>query len=146
MTVYCCKGIFCYRLSKDTFEYPPPPVEAMNFTKIAQLASVMHVPVAIFESGYVSKFKYLRMAITNRNYIPQEVKLFIKFWECLLSFSSEYSVIPARSSKNLNIKIKNTTISLVLRGPFEKFVDSPYYSESKICGGTVTVSFSKYLP
>jgi hypothetical protein len=32
------------------------------------------------------------------------------------------------------------------RGPFEKFVDSPYYSESKLCGGAVTVSFSKYLP
>jgi hypothetical protein len=32
------------------------------------------------------------------------------------------------------------------RGPFEKFVDSPYYSESELCGGAVTVSFSKYLP
>jgi hypothetical protein len=32
-----------------------------------------------------------------------------------------------------------------LRGPFEKFVDSPHYSESEICGGAVTVSFSKYL-
>jgi hypothetical protein len=30
------------------------------------------------------------------------------------------------------------------RGPFEKFVDSPYYSES-VCGGVVMVSFSKYL-
>jgi hypothetical protein len=26
------------------------------------------------------------------------------------------------------------------------FVDSPYYSESELCGGAVTVSFSKYLP
>jgi hypothetical protein len=33
-----------------------------------------------------------------------------------------------------------------LEGPFEKFVDSPYYSESELCGGAVTVSFSKYLP
>jgi hypothetical protein len=33
-----------------------------------------------------------------------------------------------------------------LRGPFAKFVDSPYYSESELCGGAVTVSFSKYLP
>jgi hypothetical protein len=31
------------------------------------------------------------------------------------------------------------------RGPFERFVDSPYYSESELCGGAVTVSFSKYL-
>jgi hypothetical protein len=34
----------------------------------------------------------------------------------------------------------------VLRWPFAKFVDSPYYSESELCGGKVTVSFSKYLP
>jgi hypothetical protein len=33
-----------------------------------------------------------------------------------------------------------------VRGPFEKFVDSPYYSELKNCGGAVTVTFSKYLP
>jgi hypothetical protein len=32
------------------------------------------------------------------------------------------------------------------QGPFEKFVDSTYYSESELCRGTVTVSFSKYLP
>jgi hypothetical protein len=30
-------------------------------------------------------------------------------------------------------------------GPFAKFVDSPYYSESELCGGAVTVSCSKYL-
>jgi hypothetical protein len=28
--------------------------------------------------------------------------------------------------------------------PFAKFVDSPYYSESELFGGAVTVSFSKY--
>jgi hypothetical protein len=33
-----------------------------------------------------------------------------------------------------------------IRGPFAKFVVSPYYSESELCGGAVTVSFSKYLP
>jgi hypothetical protein len=33
-----------------------------------------------------------------------------------------------------------------VRGQFEKFVDSTYYSESELCGGAVTVSFSKYLP
>jgi hypothetical protein len=33
-----------------------------------------------------------------------------------------------------------------IRGPFEKFVDSPYDTESKLCEGAVTVSFSKYLP
>jgi hypothetical protein len=32
------------------------------------------------------------------------------------------------------------------RRPFEKFVDSPYYSESELCGGAVTVFLSKYFP
>jgi hypothetical protein len=36
-------------------------------------------------------------------------------------------------------------MSINLGGPFEKLVDSPYYSESELCGGAVTVSFSKYL-
>jgi hypothetical protein len=35
---------------------------------------------------------------------------------------------------------------LYVRGSFEKFVDSAYYSESALCTGAVTVSFSKYLP
>jgi hypothetical protein len=30
--------------------------------------------------------------------------------------------------------------------PFAKLVDSPYFSESELRGGAVTVSFSKYLP
>jgi hypothetical protein len=33
-----------------------------------------------------------------------------------------------------------------IRGPFEKFADSPYYSELEFCGGMVMVSFLKYLP
>jgi hypothetical protein len=36
--------------------------------------------------------------------------------------------------------------AMEIRGPFAKFVDSPYYSESELSGGAVTVSFSKYLP
>jgi hypothetical protein len=32
-----------------------------------------------------------------------------------------------------------------VRGPFAKFVDSPYYSESEPRGGAVTVTFSKYF-
>jgi hypothetical protein len=35
---------------------------------------------------------------------------------------------------------------LYVRGPFEKFVDSLYYSESELRGGAVTVSLSKHLP
>jgi hypothetical protein len=33
-----------------------------------------------------------------------------------------------------------------IQGPFAKFVDSPYYSESELCGGVVMVSFLKHLP
>jgi hypothetical protein len=33
-----------------------------------------------------------------------------------------------------------------IQGPFEKFVDSPSYSESELCGRAVTVSFSKCIP
>jgi hypothetical protein len=33
-----------------------------------------------------------------------------------------------------------------VRGPFAKFVNSPYWSDSELCGGAVTVPFSKYLP
>jgi hypothetical protein len=33
-----------------------------------------------------------------------------------------------------------------IRKPFEKFVDSPSYSESELCGGAMTFSFLKYLP
>jgi hypothetical protein len=35
---------------------------------------------------------------------------------------------------------------LKVRGPFAKFMDSPYYYDSVLCGVVVTVSFSKYLP
>jgi hypothetical protein len=37
-------------------------------------------------------------------------------------------------------------ININNRAPFAKFVDSPYYYESELCGGAVTVCFSKYLP
>jgi hypothetical protein len=40
----------------------------------------------------------------------------------------------------------NIYVTNYLRGPFAKLVDSPHYSESELCGGAVTVSFSKYLP
>jgi hypothetical protein len=33
-----------------------------------------------------------------------------------------------------------------IRGQFQKFVDSLYYSESEFCGGVITISFSKYFP
>jgi hypothetical protein len=45
----------------------------------------------------------------------------------------------------MNHCVKTIHRTLELRGPFENFVDSPYYSESELCGGAVTVSFPKYL-
>jgi hypothetical protein len=43
--------------------------------------------------------------------------------------------------------ISNTAChKLYLRAPFAKFVESPYYSESKLSGSAVTVSFSNHLP
>jgi hypothetical protein len=36
--------------------------------------------------------------------------------------------------------------TVVIRGPFDKFVDSPYYSELELSRGAVTVSFWKCLP
>jgi hypothetical protein len=41
---------------------------------------------------------------------------------------------------------ENDRLDLEVRGQFEKFVDSPYYSESELREGAVTVSFSKYIP
>jgi len=40
--------------------------------------------------------------------------------------------------------LKFACLRMNIRGPFAKFVDSPYYSESELCGGAVTVSLSKY--
>jgi len=37
-------------------------------------------------------------------------------------------------------------MSAIVRGPFEKFVDSPYYSELELCGDAMMVSLLKYLP
>jgi hypothetical protein len=34
---------------------------------------------------------------------------------------------------------------LDVKGPFEKFMDSSYYSESELCGGAVTVYFFEVL-
>jgi hypothetical protein len=42
---------------------------------------------------------------------------------------------------------KTDTESLAeLQGLFAKFMNSPYYSESELCGGAVTVSFFEVLP
>jgi hypothetical protein len=63
--------------------------------------------------------------------------------------------IPAGTPTNYFPMIQvysRTNLALLLpclgyvRGPIAKFVDWPYYSESELSEGAVTVSFSKYLP
>jgi hypothetical protein len=86
-----------------------------------------------------------RSATLDRN-IFTRYESFDKETGCLQNFF--FSVCPLITSA---LKIKGLQVHGVrkvshLRGPFEKFVDSPYYSESELCAGTVTVSFSKYLP
>jgi hypothetical protein len=44
------------------------------------------------------------------------------------------------------MKIKRQHQQNIIRGPSGKFVDSPHYSESKLCGGAVTASFSEVPP
>jgi hypothetical protein len=64
--------------------------------------------------------------------------------KCNVSSYRGSLVIIQRKSK---YRIHHTVILLFyVLGPLEKFVDLPYYSESELCGGAVTVSFSKYLP
>jgi hypothetical protein len=54
------------------------------------------------------------------------------------------TVTPASTDVGLNWMIKvNGTYNI--RGPFSKFVDSPYYSKLKLCGDVVMVPFLKYL-
>jgi hypothetical protein len=57
-----------------------------------------------------------------------------------------YSLLMSSNHAELQITHAVSNIAVNIRGPFEKFVDSSYYSESELCGGAVTVSFSKYLP
>jgi hypothetical protein len=88
--------------------------------------------------------KHLR----NLGILPQQCTwVFTAFNEWCTSFLDSFvSNIACRfnlATARSRVCRKNSSF---LRGPFEKFVDSPYYSESELCGGAVIVSFSKYLP
>jgi hypothetical protein len=49
--------------------------------------------------------------------------------------------------KSYTTKVKRLKILIsILRGPFAKFVDPPYYSELELCGDAVTVSFFEVPP
>jgi hypothetical protein len=66
------------------------------------------------------------------------------FWECGVKMLK--LPVPEMSGTARRKFLSSSFLWRNVRGPIEKFVDSPYYSESKLCGGAVTVSFSKYLP
>jgi hypothetical protein len=53
-------------------------------------------------------------------------------------------VITSYNHKNASLTFPLPT--LIIQGLFAKFTDSPYYSESELCGSAVMVSFLKYLP
>jgi hypothetical protein len=44
------------------------------------------------------------------------------------------------------LDFRGIPLDMFIRGPFAKFVDSPYYSELELCGGAVTVSFLEVPP
>jgi hypothetical protein len=63
----------------------------------------------------------------------------------LLNGVNHFPLIICSSRRWINITLLSCTFPFnFIRGPFERFVDSPYYSE--ICGGAEMVCFSKYLP
>jgi hypothetical protein len=70
-----------------------------------------------------------------RNYVAQEYTF--SAWEPLHTVSLQLKQQETE---------ENCIIRRFIRGPFEKFADSPYYSQSKQGGATVTVPFSKYVP
>jgi hypothetical protein len=57
-------------------------------------------------------------------------------------------IVPILSEKPMKYSTSQKTLirKMDIQGSFAKFVDSSYYSKSELCGGVVTVSFSKYLP
>jgi hypothetical protein len=62
--------------------------------------------------------------------------------------TKQKSPLPYRETAPASVQGDNFQFQnpLIIRGPFVKFVNSPYYSDSELCGRAVTVSFSKYLP
>jgi len=49
------------------------------------------------------------------------------------------------NNKLIKQKLSRIHSNGIIRGPFAKFVYSPYYAESELCGGAMTVSFSQYF-
>jgi hypothetical protein len=53
---------------------------------------------------------------------------------------------PTIQGLGTNLSIAILCMTCLCTRAVSKFVDSPFYTDSEMCGGAVTVSFSKYLP
>jgi hypothetical protein len=68
--------------------------------------------------------------------------MYTKFWlklEASRVVGMKFCVTMYPTFKKVLLAVKPD--HMFIRGPFAKFVDSPYYSESELCGGAVTVFF-----
>jgi hypothetical protein len=81
--------------------------------------------------------KFLRKLRIRTNFLLLRILLILSFKFCRS---------PCYNFSTYFVAIVWTFSEVVIRGLLEKFVGSPYYSESELCGCAVTVSFSKYLP
>jgi hypothetical protein len=68
------------------------------------------------------------------------------FWKVSTNIEPNPCTKFSSSVSLLCVLLTNTYTHTHTRRPFAKFVDSPYYPKLELCGGAVTVSFSKYLP
>jgi hypothetical protein len=92
-----------------------------------------------FETSSVAlyKFLYIKTCSCSPSFLTHlETEIFLS--------KSLYYLLPKQVSINSMLWVPCADCNIW--GPFEKFLDSPYYSESALHGGVVTVSFLKYLP
>jgi hypothetical protein len=90
------------------------------------------------QSGRSVKLTIHLYLVHERSSVPQ-------FDKCEGALTPSSNVPPLTGLLVYSHKAGFLVLTLLVPGPFAKFVDSPYYSESELCGGTVTASFSKYL-
>jgi hypothetical protein len=89
--------------------------------------------------------KYLSLCIFGFHAIQSAARM-VMYHDMIFAkwYPFDASASPAYEITNLS-QVTLQNIKPIIRGPFEKFGDSPYYFKSELYGGAVTVSFSKYL-
>jgi hypothetical protein len=73
-------------------------------------------------------------------------KLVLILYQNLSTKDDVWESAMSRCEIHLSSQCNSHTAIHFTQGPCAKFMDSPYYCELELCGGAVTVSFSKYLP